>query len=170
MIDEITERKIVRDYKRGMTVQEICNLHSLTFYGLDKILKPYFESGEIERRSKIAGKSCPRRITPELEQQIAYEYYELRTKAKDIMQKYTVHPPQMQRIIRKFSAQYPNRKYTKFTYEQYEQLAKEYFENGLTAKELKDKFDVNASNLKIMCKLFRHKYGKKSTGKKKSVK
>lgn len=112
-ITEETRNKAIRLYKnKNLTRQEISNLTSLSVANLAKIFREEYKMGTLKpRRNDLALKKLVlnpamkgkhggqnKTYTEEQDRQIAKEYYDLGMTCAQIMEKWNLHPQQLQRI------------------------------------------------------------------------
>lgn len=130
MIKQEQKEKAIRLYRnKNLTIREISNLTDISEPQLTKEFRKAFETGELKPRKQDKAlkprvpdgqgkKYAPsgvgkggrnherKKFTDEQEQEIALDYYERGFNCKQIIEKWNIHPMQMQRIRNTYGKKY----------------------------------------------------------------
>lgn len=115
-LNEETRNKAIRLYRnKNLTLREIANLLGVNVRYLNQVYRAEFEKGTLKPRSElkvgIKGNNEERRkFTAEQEQEIAHDYYVNDLPVKALLEKWGLHPMQLQRIRRNYGHNYPKKK------------------------------------------------------------
>lgn len=104
-VSEETKQKAIKMYRKGeLTVAEISNLVDVSVSHLNKIFHECIVKGTLLPR-QVNNKNN-KKFTEEQERHIAIDYYEKNLSAKDVKEKWGIHPMQLQRIRNKYKSIY----------------------------------------------------------------
>lgn len=162
---DLITTNILRQYKNGMSFNEMSNLNGMSPSKLRMVLRPYLDDGTITLRNAPFNK---RKLTDEERRGIAEDYFVGRMKCYDLYEKWHINPVHLFQVRTEYQHLYTDTvRRQVWSAEEYEQMAEDYYVAGLSRREMMEKWGIKSNTtFDTLGKMFAGKYGKKKVGRK----